>query len=130
MPRCLLQETRCRYNSSDVGAAVKKYVEIPEADEDTLAKAVATVGPVSVGIDVSGKFQFYKEGVYYNPDCSVNNIRHAVLVVGYGTDRTYGHYWIVKNSWGTDFGDRGYILMARNKGNNCGIATMAVYPLV
>lgn len=120
----------CRYNSRDVGATIERYVAIPESNENELMKAVATIGPVSVGIDVSGNFKFYKKGVYYNSDCSVDNIRHAVLVVGYGTHKKYGDYWIVKNSWGTHFGKKGYILMARNKGNNCGIATMAVYPLV
>ena len=121
----------CRYRKKDVGATDIGFIDIPHGDEDALKAAVATVGPVSVAIDASGFIsQFYAEGVYNDPNCSSENLNHGVLAVGYGVDDNGEEYWLVKNSWGTKWGDEGYIKMARNKQNMCGIASMASYPQV
>ena len=53
-----------------------------------------------------------------------------MLVVGYGWDDKSGAYWLVKNSYGKEWGEDGYIRMARYRKNNCGIATEASFPLV
>nr|ATU82515.1 venom C1A protease 2 [Lethocerus distinctifemur] len=125
------REDECRYNKDGKGAIDTGFVDIPEGNEHKLMAAVATVGPVSVAIDASHEsFQFYSEGVYHEPECSSENLDHGVLVVGYGETDNGKEYWIVKNSWGTSWGDQGYIRMTRNKHNNCGIATSASYPLV
>ncbi|XP_028966631.1 cathepsin L [Galendromus occidentalis] len=118
----------CRFREDSIGATVSGYQTIPKGSEADLQKAVSTIGPISVAIDVSNpSFQNYREGVYYEPSCSSSNLDHAVLVVGYGSDGGED-YWLVKNSWGTSFGEQGYVRMARNKGNNCGIASAAAYP--
>lgn len=122
------QDEQCMYNPTGRAAKCKGFKEIPVGNEKVLKKAVARVGPVSVGIDASlSSFQFYSEGVYYDPECNSTDINHAVLVVGYGIEKKAKH-WIVKNSWGEDWGNKGYILMARNKQNACGIANLASYP--
>ncbi|XP_061700282.1 cathepsin L.1 [Syngnathoides biaculeatus] len=121
---------KCRYNPANIGATCTGYVDVKSGDEGALKEAVATVGPVSIAIDASHEsFQFYESGVYDEPECSSTELDHGVLAVGYGTDNGRD-YWLVKNSWGQQWGDKGYIMMSRNKRNQCGIATSASYPLV
>jgi len=125
------RDGKCHFNKSSIGADDTGYMDISSGDELALKVAVGTVGPISVAIDAShSSFQFYKEGVYYEPDCSSSQLDHGVLAVGYGTTEDGKDYWLVKNSWGTSWGNNGYIMMARNKNNMCGIATDASYPLV
>ncbi|KAG1670243.1 Cathepsin L [Nymphon striatum] len=124
---CLDDE--CHFHKSDIGATDSGFVDIPLGREDKLKDAVANIGPISVGIDASRpSFQFYKDGLYNEPECSSEMLDHGVLVVGYGTMKE-GDYWLVKNSWGASWGIHGYIKMSRNVNNQCGIATAASYPL-
>jgi cathepsin L len=120
----------CKFSASTVGATDSGFTDIKSKDESALMQAVGTVGPVSVAIDASHtSFQFYKSGIYHERMCSATRLDHGVLAVGYGADGN-NHYWIVKNSWSTSWGDQGYIKMSRNRKNNCGIATAASYPTV
>lgn len=121
----------CHFEKNGIGATDKGFVDIPEGNEKKMAEAVATMGPVSVAIDASNpSFQMYSQGVYFEPLCSPDKLDHGVLVVGYGTDPSGIDYWLVKNSWGSSWGEKGYIKMARNKDNHCGIASASSYPLV
>jgi len=123
-------DNQCRFKAANVGATDTGFTDITSKDENALQQAVATVGPISVAIDAGHtSFQLYKHGVYNEPFCSQVRLDHGVLAVGYGTD-TGKDYWLVKNSWGTGWGDSGYIKMSRNKRNQCGIATASSYPLV
>jgi len=94
--------------------------------EDGLLSAVQLT-PVSVAIEADqSSFQFYSSGILTGA-CGTN-LDHGVLVVGYGTD-SGKDYWKVKNSWGSSWGDNGYIRIERGS-NKCGIASQASYPLV
>merc|ERR1712060_488086 len=98
----------------------------------TPMKATRTIATssVAVAIDASHEsFQFYSHGVYDEPECDPEGLDHGVLVVGYGTYEG-DDFWLVKNSWSEHWGLDGYIRMARNKDNQCGIASCASYPLV
>ncbi|MFH4978105.1 hypothetical protein AB6A40_004814 [Gnathostoma spinigerum] len=122
---------KCHFRRKFVGAEDYGYTDLPEGDEEALKVAVATIGPISVAIDAGHiSFQNYRKGIYTENECSPEDLDHGVLVVGYGTDENAGDYWIVKNSWGTRWGEHGYIRMARNKRNQCGIASKASYPIV
>ena len=73
-------------------------------------------------------FQFYSSGVYSDPACSTT-ANHGIPIVGYGT-LDGQDYYILKNMWGTSWGEKGYVLLARNKNNMCGLASVASYVLV
>ena len=63
------------------------FTMCPEGDEKCLTHTLKHVGPVSVAIDASNpSFQFYKSGVYYEPNCSPQNLDHGVLAVGFGKE--------------------------------------------
>ncbi|XP_060653871.1 procathepsin L-like [Drosophila nasuta] len=119
----------CHYEKKNIGAEVSAVVQIQSGNEDALASAVANKGPTSVCINVDSNFQYYRSGVFNEPSCS-QTINHCVVIIGYGTDSVGGDYWLVRNSWGEDWGENGYIRMARNRNNQCAIASYAVYPLV
>jgi len=119
------RQNTCQYKQSCCVTRVTKVNDLAP-NEDALQVGVYA-NPVVVGVDASQvSFQFYSSGVYYEPGCT-DNIDHLLLVVGWGTMNGQ-EYWIAKNSWGSSWGMQGYILMSRNRDNNCGIASFAKYP--
>lgn len=119
---------------------IKKFNRIQSGDEEFLKTILYKVGPLAIAINASLEFlQNYKSGVYYDPQCSTD-VNHAVLlgnlfefnfkvfnyifhtqklVLEYGID-----YWSIKNSWG----ELGYLRLARNSNNHCGVTNAVVYP--
>ncbi|XP_034478220.1 cathepsin L-like [Drosophila innubila] len=119
----------CRFDKRFIGATVRAIARVQVNSESSLAAAVAITGPLSASIHVSRNMQFYRGGVFNDPSCD-KPTNHAVTVVGYGHDNQGGDYWLVKNSWGSAWGESGYIRMSRNRNNQCRIASNAFYPLV
>ncbi len=105
---------------------------IPEGDEAALQHAVATVGPVTVGICVNSDFtDSHDRVIKTRQKCTVDDIIHAVLAVGYGVDAVTGEeYWLVQNSWSYRWKDNGFVRVARNRGSQFAIALGASYPLI
>ncbi|KMZ57006.1 Cysteine proteinase [Zostera marina] len=120
----------------EIAATINGYEKVFPNTEDCLLTAVAK-RPVSVIVDAihfDDYSRFYESGIFYCLTCNVaeNNYMHAVTLVGYGNDGEFD-YWIVKNSWGDDWGEDGYIKMKRNVDEcngygTCGIAQIASYP--
>ncbi|XP_028752648.1 senescence-specific cysteine protease SAG39-like [Neltuma alba] len=109
-------------------ATIKGYEDVPANSEQAIQKVVANQ-PVSVAIDASGSdFQFYSSGIFTG-SCGTE-LDHGVAAVGYGVSNNT-EYWLVKNSWGTEWGEEGHIRMQRNVAAQeglCGIAMQASYP--
>jgi len=122
----------CAYTTSEKGAYITSYTGVTTGSESALQTAVVSQ-PVIVAIDAGQpSFQLYDAGIYSDPGCSsaLAELDHAVAVVGYSVNSSGSAYWIIKNSWGTDWGIDGYLYLARNDNNMCGVATYAFYPVL
>ncbi|EFJ27435.1 hypothetical protein SELMODRAFT_16221, partial [Selaginella moellendorffii] len=109
-------------------ATINGFQAIPPQSEELLLRAVANQ-PVSVAIEAGGQdFQLYSSGVFTG-ECG-SNLDHGVAIVGYGTDAGGRQYWLVKNSWGSGWGESGYVRMERQGpgAGVCGINLDASYP--
>lgn len=104
----------------NTGAKVTSAITDYGCNEDKLKKLVYKYGAVATGIYAGdNSFGNYAKGVY--DTCSSTQMNHAVTVVGYGTE-SGKPYWVVKNSWGDNWGDGGYIKIARGN-SECGIGS-------
>jgi len=128
--------------SSASGVKKGKISTYNDVTSDSCSQLMAAVakGPVSVAIEADqSTFQHYSSGIL-SSSCGTN-LDHGVLVVGYGED-SGNAYWKVKNSWGTTWGDEGYIRMKKScsssgrrllggsKDGECGILHQPSYPVV
>ncbi|XP_003461508.1 pro-cathepsin H isoform X1 [Cavia porcellus] len=123
------KDGHCRFQPQKAIAFVKDVVNITLNDEEAMVEAVALYNPVSFAFEVTEDFISYQSGIYSSTSChkTPDKVNHAVLAVGYGVQNGVP-YWIVKNSWGTAWGQDGYFLIERGK-NMCGLAACASFPI-
>lgn len=122
-------EHKCFWDHKKVKDTIKDFYDIPETNQD-LVKALSQQ-PVSVGINAL-PIKLYRSGVYSDWVNCPGHLNHGVLVVGYGQTDDGQKYWIVKNSWGSLWGDDGYFKLERKDTGEgiCGILEMASYPIM
>ncbi|KAJ4954933.1 hypothetical protein NE237_011716 [Protea cynaroides] len=115
--------------AAEHAAMITGYEDVPSSNEQELLTAVANQ-PVSVAIDGSGHpFKYYSSGIFTG-ECGTN-LDHAVTLIGYGVNEKGIKYWLVKNSWGTSWGENGYMRIQRDvaaKEGLCGLAMEPSYP--
>ena len=111
--------------STDVQTTGHFFVTANNIDE---MKAAVAQQPISVSIEADKSvFQLYSSGVFDSAACGTNT-DHATVVVGYASDSD-GDYWIMRNSWGTSWGEDGYMRVAIEAGEGiCAIQSSPVYP--
>jgi cathepsin L len=105
-------------------ATIGGYLKLPSNSYDAVLDALYNKGPLAISVQAN-TWQHYESGVF-NGCTNMSNIEidHAVQLVGYGVDGTAGEYWLVRNSWGVLWGEKGYIRLLRNStanGADCGL---------
>lgn len=121
---------RCK-GTGTPAATLGGYVDIAHSEAALATASAARV--VSVAVDANN-WSSYSRGVYSSNKCG-SQLDHGVTLVGYGSvsnGNDMNHFWIVKNSWGTRWGENGYIRLEKDISKTtvgtCGIATAASYP--
>jgi len=118
----------CRLNRTDLKVKLSGSLDLPKNEAD-IQKWLYANGPVSIGVNAN-PLMFYRGGVIdvWSFLCRASGIDHGVLLVGFGETTNYYNktvpYWIVKNSWGADWGEKGYFRLFRGS-DECGIQDMA-----
>ncbi|TGZ66239.1 hypothetical protein CRM22_005424 [Opisthorchis felineus] len=126
--KTLRPNSYCKVDSTKWTAEVTGFVVLPYHDEDALLQAVGFYGPVAISVDSRlQSFKEYKGDIYSDRRCGTQS-DHAMLAVGYGEENGIP-YWIIKNSWGERWGEKGYLRLRRGV-NMCGVASVSTYPLV
>jgi len=125
------KEHSCNYNSRNSVGSISNCGRLGHSgDENLMCDMIYNQGVSTVAMDASGVgFQTYSGGIYNSKSCSSTRLNHAVTATGYGS-MSGGNYFEVKNSWGSSWGDHGYIYIARDGSNMCGVASEGQWVIV
>lgn len=122
---------KCTKKCKPALPGIHKWHAVRPNDEKALMEVLATAGPVSIVLNASSRaLKLLQDGVF-DGECETDP-NHAVLLVGYGSDPTKGDYWLIKNSWGDDWGKGGYGKIARGGPAEgvCGILSLSVFAVM
>lgn len=110
----------CSIPSSNPVATINGHVQLPRNNYTALMNAIAHVGPIAIAVDAS-TWHSYDSGIFNGCNQVNPDINHGVVLVGYGEEKGQ-KYWIVRNSWSPNWGEKGFIRLARNddEDSNCG----------
>ncbi|CAG5012073.1 unnamed protein product [Parnassius apollo] len=117
----------CRIDNMTDIYQIRGFTDVTPFSVEALKVALVNHGPLSVSIDATKSLKLYSGGIFYDETCDPTDLNHEVTLVGYG-EKDGETYWIVKNSWGTNWGIDGYFHITV-RDNNCGIATEPSYPV-
>jgi C1A family cysteine protease len=110
------RDQRCAYNAASVKAHDSNVQCLEDVDVNTLKSTLASVGPLAIAVDAND-FQMYDSGIL---ECTGTDLDHGVLLVGYGTENGTP-FWIIKNSWGKNWGEHGFVRVSQAEGANCAV---------
>lgn len=120
----------CNYKASSAAVKIEAYYWPQGINENYIKNLLSSFGPLIVTLDASlPTFLHYKSGVYKDPECSSSKVNHAMLLCGYDRDPIFGDYWLIKNSYGPNWGEAGYFRLERGK-NRCGMTVYVLYATV
>jgi C1A family cysteine protease len=123
------RDGKCQYDATKVAARITGFTDVPASNCAQLLTAIAK-NPTSVAVAANAMMS-YKSGVFDNPNCGTG-LNHGITAEGYGKDAASGKdFYLVRNSWGTSWGEAGYIRMSRSVQTStgiCGICMVASYP--
>ncbi len=123
---------KCKLINNITSLDTHNFTSINSGDEYAMTYALQKIGPLSAIVHTNLDWQLYDNGIYNpsNTTCSndISKQDHGVIIIGYGREKNLD-YWIIRNSWGADWGENGHMRLVRGK-NACGIANSVIYPIM
>jgi cathepsin F len=126
-------DQKCSFDASKVAVKIDDFIVKVNTDDETLMSLVSKYGPIAVTVNAQDFFS-YDQGIIKQDTATCDEvINHAVLLVGWGSEKNNNgekiDYWIIRNSWGPKWGEKGYVRIEKGK-NTCGIHSYVSNPVI